>query len=45
MFLIFIIIGITALVSYRAFEDSKLKNKLLFNAYAIFHKKQYYRII
>ncbi len=45
MFLIFIIIGITALVSYRAFEDSTLKNKLLFNAYAIFHKKQYYRII
>lgn len=45
MFLIYTLIGITALISYKSFEDSSLKNKLLFNAYAIFHKKQYYRAL
>ena len=40
-----IIIGITAAVSYFAFQNSPLMDKLQFNAALIVHRKQYYRII
>lgn len=40
-----IIIGITAIVSYMAFQSPALMNKLQFNAALIVHQKQYYRII
>lgn len=40
-----IIIGITCVISYLAFQDSALFSKLSFNAYDIVHRKQYYRLI
>ena len=40
-----IIIGITAVVSYLAFQNPALMEKLQFNAALIVHQKQYYRII
>ncbi|HZH73863.1 MAG TPA: rhomboid family intramembrane serine protease [Mariniphaga sp.] len=40
-----IIIGITAVVSYLAFQSPALMDKLQFNAAIIVHRKQYYRII
>lgn len=40
-----IIIGITAVVSYMAFQNPALMDKLQFNAAMIIHRKQYYRII
>lgn len=40
-----LIIGLTALVSYLAFQNSELKNKLQFNAAKIIHEKEYYRLI
>lgn len=40
-----IIIGTTALVSYLAFQNSALMEKLQFNAALIVHKKQYYRLV
>lgn len=40
-----IIIGITAVVSYLAFQSPALMDKLQFNAASIVHRKQYYRII
>jgi len=45
MILIYVIIGVTVLVSYRAFEDRSLFNKLLFNAYAVTKQKQYHRVL
>lgn len=44
-FIIFLIIGLTALISYRAFSNDELFNKMKFNAVKIWHNKQYYRII
>jgi membrane associated rhomboid family serine protease len=40
-----IIIGITALVSYLAFQNSGLMEKLQFNAAKVVHQKEYYRLI
>ncbi|MCF6333242.1 MAG: rhomboid family intramembrane serine protease [Draconibacterium sp.] len=40
-----LIIGVTALVSYMAFQNSALMNKLQFNAAKIIHKKEYYRLV
>ena len=39
----YVILGITILTSYRAFEDTQLKQNLLFNAYAIKHRNEIYR--
>ncbi|MDF2436219.1 MAG: rhomboid family intrarane serine protease [Bacteroidota bacterium] len=40
-----IIIGITILVSIIAMENQTLKNKLMFNAYMIHHRKEWYRFL
>ena len=40
-----IIILITAFVSYSAFKNQNLMEKLQFNASKIYHKKEYYRLI
>ncbi len=40
-----IIIGITAVVSYLAFQNPALMDKLQFNAAIIVHRKQYYRVV
>jgi len=39
----FIIIGITVIVSISAMNNETLKNKLMFNAYMIKHRNQWYR--
>ncbi|MCD6354651.1 MAG: rhomboid family intramembrane serine protease [Prolixibacteraceae bacterium] len=39
------IIGVTFFVSYLAFQDAGLMEKLQFNAAHIVHKKEYYRLI
>lgn len=39
------IIGVTALVSYLAFQNQELANKLQFNAAKIIHQKEYYRLV
>ncbi|MCY1719597.1 rhomboid family intramembrane serine protease [Prolixibacteraceae bacterium Z1-6] len=39
------IIGVTAVVSYIAFQNHELSNKLQFNAAKIIHQKEYYRLI
>lgn len=41
----YFIIGITVLISYLAFQNRELSNKLQFNAAHIVHKKEYYRLI
>lgn len=41
----FFIIGITAFVSYMAFQNSSLMNKLQFNAAKIIQEKEYYRLV
>ena len=40
-----IIIGITTLVSIAAMENMSLRNKLMFNAYMIHHRREWYRFI
>lgn len=40
-----IIIGITVIVSIIAMENQTLKNKLMFNAYMIHHRKEGYRFV
>lgn len=40
-----IIIGITAVVSYMAFQNPVLMEKLQFNAALVVHRKQYYRLV
>jgi membrane associated rhomboid family serine protease len=40
-----IIIGITVLVSIAAMQNETLKNKLMFNAYMIHHRKEGYRFL
>ena len=42
-YITYIIIGVTALVSYKAFQDASLKWKLIFNAYQIKERKEWYR--
>ncbi len=41
----YIIIAVTALVSYLAFQNHDLMDKLQFNAAKVVHQKQYYRLI
>lgn len=41
----YIIIGITAVVSFLAFQNVALMEKLQFNAAQVVHRKQYYRLI
>lgn len=41
----YFIIGITALVSYIAFSNHQLMDKLQFNAAKVIHQKQYYRLL
>lgn len=41
----YIIIGITAVVSFLAFQNGSLMEKLQFNAAQVIHRKQYYRLI
>lgn len=40
-----IIIAITSIISVLAFNNQELFSKLQFNAYQVYHKKQYYRLI
>ena len=40
-----IIVLITALVSFAAFSNADLKSKLIMNAYLVYHRKQWYRMI
>ena len=40
----YVILGLTCLTSYKAFEDPQLKQNLLFNAYAIKHRNEVYRL-
>jgi membrane associated rhomboid family serine protease len=41
----YLIIGITAVVSFLAFQNVSLMEKLQFNAAQVIHRKQYYRLI
>lgn len=41
----YIIIGVTVLISYLAFQNRELMEKLQFNAAKVIHQKQYYRLI
>lgn len=43
--IVWFVIGITAVVSYIAFQNRELFDKLKFNAAQIVHKKEYYRLI
>jgi membrane associated rhomboid family serine protease len=40
-----IIIGVTAAVSFIAFQNHELMHKLQFNAAQVVHRKQYYRLV
>lgn len=40
-----IIVGLTCIVSFLAFSNPTLNRKLIFNAYVIHNRKQYYRLI
>ena len=40
-----IIIGVTSLVSYLAFQNRELMQKLQFNAAKVIHEKEYYRLV
>ncbi|MFL2582050.1 MAG: rhomboid family intramembrane serine protease [Flavobacteriales bacterium] len=42
-YITYVIMAITALVSYKAFQDSSLKWRFMFNAYEIKRKKEWYR--
>lgn len=41
----YIIIGITVLISFAAYNNSNLMRQLMMNPYTISHRKQYYRFI
>ncbi|KAF0237826.1 MAG: Rhomboid family [Prolixibacteraceae bacterium] len=41
----YFIIGFTVLVSYLAFQNHELMDKLQFNAAKVIHQKQYYRLV
>ena len=41
----YIIIGVTVLISFLAFQNHDLMDKLQFNAAKVVHQKQYYRLI
>lgn len=40
-----IIIAVTVVISFIAFRDHNLMNKLIHNPYAVSHKKEYYRVL
>ena len=40
-----IFVAITCLISFVAFNNEKLFGKLQFNAYQIYHRKEYYRLL
>lgn len=40
-----ILIGVTTLISYMAFKNPELKHKYMFNAYMVYHRKQWYRLL
>lgn len=42
-YITYVIMAITALVSYKAFQDGSLKWRFMFNAYEIKRKKEWYR--
>lgn len=44
MYITYIIIGLTVLVSFLAFERPELKQRLMFNAYDIVQHKKWYRL-
>lgn len=39
----YIIIGLTVITSIQAMSNYEMKNKMMFNAYAIHHRKEWYR--
>jgi membrane associated rhomboid family serine protease len=41
----YFIIGVTVLVSYLAFQNHELMDKLQFNAAKVIHQKQFYRLV
>ena len=43
-YITYLIIGLTAYTSYQAFNDSSLKWKMMFNAYQVKHRKEWYRL-
>lgn len=45
MFTTYLIIGITCLTSYLAFNNRDLAARGIFNAYAVVHKQEYYRLL
>ena len=38
-------VAITAIISFMAFNNEKLFSKLQFNAYQVYHRKEYYRLL
>ena len=40
----YLIIGLTVYTSYQAFSDGSMKWKMMFNAYQIKHRKEWYRL-
>lgn len=42
-YITYLILAVTGLVSYKAFEDSSLKWRFMFNAYQIKERKEWYR--
>ncbi len=45
MYITWFLLGITILVSIRAFQDETLKRKLMFSPYLLVHEKEWYRVI
>ena len=43
--IIFIIIGVTGVITYMAWQNERLFNKLLLSPYAMIRNKEYYRIL
>lgn len=43
--IVWLIIGVTSLISYLAFSNHELAQKMQFNAAKVFHEKEYYRLI
>nr|WP_321356130.1 rhomboid family intramembrane serine protease [uncultured Draconibacterium sp.] len=43
--IVWFIIGVTAVISYIAFQNRELSAKLQFNAVQIIHRKEYYRLV
>jgi membrane associated rhomboid family serine protease len=41
----YVIIGVTVVISLLAFRDEELFSKLKFNAFLVYHRKQYYRLL